>query len=232
MHHVTTAQPRVQEETEWMRKRGEGAGVTLPLFQGKTPVASTSGASPSTLVASLPVRLPPSVPHFARRPKRPRDSLPPPDPHNVRRVSSLSPWSKLKPGDLVTLKRNMKVKTKPDLKTSTQTSSEKTTTKASREMQKGSSRPSAAAPPEPPPSSGAPSKDPTTSREKKVVFEKKLKKTKLAVEDVENFARNKQLFMLSSSSLTAWLKMRGLPVSARLTKDELMLKVMSCLAES
>ena len=41
-----------------------------------------------------------------------------------------------------------------------------------------------------------------------------------------------QLSQLSSATLLSWLKGRGVVVSAKHRKEELMLKVMGCLAEA
>ncbi|XP_029955906.1 uncharacterized protein C18orf63 homolog [Salarias fasciatus] len=218
--HVNVALLRAEKER---RRVGGEERVTLPPFGRTTPTTSTSPAAPP-FPTSLPLRPPPIVPRFNRQPKRPRPS----DPPNVRHLSSLSP--KIRPGAVISPKLEVRAKTKPILKTSGKTSSEKTRAESSRDTQEDAAswRPPAA-PSEP---QNSTDKDPTASREKKVAFKIKAKKSKPAVEDVEQMARNNQLSRLSSSSLSAWLKLRGVPVSAKLKKDELMLKVMSCLAEA
>ncbi|CAL1596650.1 unnamed protein product [Knipowitschia caucasica] len=50
--------------------------------------------------------------------------------------------------------------------------------------------------------------------------------------DVEQMARSNQLSCVRSVVLLQWLSSRGMKVQTKLPKDQLMLKVMSCLAES
>ncbi|XP_053198068.1 uncharacterized protein C18orf63-like [Scomber japonicus] len=67
-----------------------------------------------------------------------------------------------------------------------------------------------------------------------IVFESKPKKSKPAIQDVdvEKMARSNQLSRLNSVTLLSWLRGRGILVGAKHKKEELMLKVMGCLAEA
>ncbi|KAK7118024.1 hypothetical protein R3I94_021762 [Phoxinus phoxinus] len=65
-------------------------------------------------------------------------------------------------------------------------------------------------------------------------FESKPKKPKQSVQDVcvEVYATNNQLSKVKVVTLQAWLKSRGISVSAKDKKDVLMSKVMQCLSET
>ncbi|KAK2869749.1 hypothetical protein Q8A67_024141 [Cirrhinus molitorella] len=62
-------------------------------------------------------------------------------------------------------------------------------------------------------------------------FETKPKRLKLNVQDVEVYATSNQLSKLSSVTLQAWLKSRGINVRSKDKKEELVSKVMKCLSE-
>ncbi|KAK0134767.1 hypothetical protein N1851_029607 [Merluccius polli] len=65
-------------------------------------------------------------------------------------------------------------------------------------------------------------------------FESKPKKARLTIQevDVESMAKNNQLSKVNSATLLAWLRGRGVVARVKDKKEELMLRVMSCLAEA
>ncbi|XP_068199987.1 uncharacterized protein C18orf63 homolog isoform X2 [Antennarius striatus] len=69
---------------------------------------------------------------------------------------------------------------------------------------------------------------------KEVQFQPGLKKRRWAVKDVyvEQMARTNQLSQVNVATLTTWLTGRGVRLGPAHKKEELMLKVMSCLAEA
>ncbi|XP_042366786.1 putative protein TPRXL [Plectropomus leopardus] len=214
--HVNVALLRHQKQLiGGVEERGR---VALPTF-GKTSLAAASASSSSCVsflsAASLPVPPARIVPRFSRRPKpavspAPQTAGTP----KVKHVPTLSPASK--PAIILTAKPEPKLK-----------SSLKTNGKFSRDSA-GPVQPAAAAAEPPPPSSEA------SNSTKRVMFESKPKKSRSAIRDVdvEQMARSYQLSKLNSATLLAWLKGRGVRLSAKHRKEELMLKVMSCLAES
>ncbi|CAL8294867.1 unnamed protein product [Lota lota] len=65
-------------------------------------------------------------------------------------------------------------------------------------------------------------------------FESKPKRPRQNIQevDVESMARNNQLSKVNSATLLAWLRGRGVAVRVKDKKEELMLRVMGCLAEA
>ncbi|XP_071340448.1 uncharacterized protein C18orf63 homolog isoform X4 [Trachinotus anak] len=225
--HVNVALLRVQKQREHLSGGGqERRRVTLPCFRKNRP--ATAPLPLSFSFASLPTPPPPTVPHFKRRPKPPSSTTHQPSPPpNVKHIPSLSPALKAKPGF------NLASKPKSSPKTSVKFSSESSTA--------ADSRPSAAvteSPPPPPPltSSDISNKDScsSSSSRRRVVFDLKPKKSRAVTQDVEveKMARSNQLSRLNSATLLSWLRGRGVLISAKHKKEELMLKVMGCLAEA
>ncbi|XP_044032109.1 mucin-5AC isoform X3 [Siniperca chuatsi] len=230
--HVNVALLRVQKQREQLGGAGEERRrVTLPAFKKKTPATASSSYSLSSVsslsAASLPIPPLPTIPRFNRRPRSHSGTTPQPTGHpKLKHLLSLSPASKSKPGLILTPKPE--VKPKSSLKTNVRTSCESNT--AANSSRK-------AAPPEPPrplTSSDVSYKDTSTSSRGGVAFETKPKKSRSAIQDVdvEKMARSNQLSKLNSATLLSWLRGRGALVSAKHKKQELMLKVMACLAEA
>lgn len=63
-------------------------------------------------------------------------------------------------------------------------------------------------------------------------FESKPKRLKQSVQDVYEYAKNKQLSKVNSVTLQAWLKSQGVSMHSRIKKEELVSKVMKCLSET
>ncbi|XP_059380246.1 uncharacterized protein C18orf63-like [Carassius carassius] len=63
-------------------------------------------------------------------------------------------------------------------------------------------------------------------------FESKPKRLKQSGQDVEVYATSNQLSKISSATLQAWLKSRGISVRSKDKKEELVSKVMKCLSET
>ncbi|KAI7792568.1 hypothetical protein IRJ41_018949 [Triplophysa rosa] len=63
-------------------------------------------------------------------------------------------------------------------------------------------------------------------------FESKPKRLKQSVQDVDMYAKNKQLTKVNSVTLQAWLKSRGVSMHSKVKKEELVSKVMKCLSET
>ncbi|XP_029384642.1 uncharacterized protein C18orf63 homolog isoform X2 [Echeneis naucrates] len=215
--HVNVALLRVQKQREQQSAGGEERRrMTLPSFGKNRPTAY-----PAPSFHSFPIPPPPVVPCFKRHPK-PLSSTPPqPSAHaKVKHISSLSPASKVKPGLILTPKSKSHLKTmvKFSLDTKAADSSPKT------------AKPPPAGAAEPPQS--LPSTDGSSSK-KRVRFESKAKNSRAVIRDVdvEEMARNNQLSRLNSATLLSWLRGRGVLVSAKHKKEELMLKVMGFLAE-
>ncbi|XP_041670334.1 uncharacterized protein LOC121527441 [Cheilinus undulatus] len=147
--------------------------------------------------------------------------------------SESSTASKSKPRVIFSLNPEIQSKVKSSNNTDKTVSLEsKTATVSSEKMQEETTKKRSDATKKPPGqlTSAEPSKSSTTE----VMFESVPKKSKSAVRvlDVEKMARNNQLSKLSSATLLAWLKGRGVSVGAKHRKEELMLKVMGCLAEA
>ncbi|KAM9337120.1 uncharacterized protein C18orf63 homolog [Symphorus nematophorus] len=219
--HVNVALLRLQKQTEQLIGGGGGEEkwrVTLPTIMRKTSATSSSSSSSSSSAASLLIPPPRTVPCFNRRPK-PQPTAPP----KLKHVSGLGPASESKPG--------LRFKSKSSPKSSMKINSENKAAAAP------SGEPSAAGPEPPQPpltSSDVSNKHSSTASRQGVVFESKPKKSRSAVRDVdvEKMARSHQLSRLSSVTLLSWLRGRGALVGAKHKKEELMLKVMSCLAEA
>ncbi|KAM4534267.1 uncharacterized protein C18orf63 homolog [Odontesthes bonariensis] len=203
--HINVALLKLQKQKEQLGGGGrQPARVTLPAFVRKTPAPA----------ASLP-RLPPIVPRFSRRPK-PQPALP-----NVTHISSLSPASKRKPGIILAPRPEIQPRSKSCLKSDRKHTSEgqTVTNSSSNAEEKDRKHPAAAE---------------STGSTKRVVFKLKSKKSTDTQQDVEveEMARSNQLSKLSSAALLLWLKQRGVVVGAKHRKEELMMKVMSSLAEA
>uniref|UniRef100_A0A8D3D5H1 Si:ch211-152c8.2 n=1 Tax=Scophthalmus maximus TaxID=52904 RepID=A0A8D3D5H1_SCOMX len=232
--HVNVALLRVQrtEEEEGRRR------LTLPPSRKNRPTSSPlplPDSSSSSSLASLPIPPPPIIPRFNCR-RGPHSGATPTRPARpkIRRMSSLSPASKSGPGLLLLLAPNTEMKhgrAKSGSKTHVKlgTVSESVTDSGRKLQEKATEQPSAALPetPPPPPPPTSCDKDTTsTSGGAGVVFECKPKKSRVAVRDVdvEKMARSNQLFRVNSATLLVWLRGRGVSVSGKHKKDELMLK--------
>ncbi|XP_037613582.1 uncharacterized protein C18orf63 isoform X2 [Sebastes umbrosus] len=240
-HHINVALLRLQKHREQLIRREEERGrVTLPAFRRKTPTTSSSSSVSSLSAASFPNPPPLIVPRFIRRPKPHGGTAPQPAGHpRLKHIPSLSPASKSKPGLILAPKPEIKPKPKSSLKTNEKSSSESNAAANSscKVKERATKHPSAAPPqPPPPPSSDISNKDTSSSSSssRRIVFESKPKKHRSAIRDVdvEQVARSNQLSKLKSATLLAWLRGRGVLVSAKHKKEELMLKVMGCLAEA
>ncbi|XP_027130228.1 uncharacterized protein si:ch211-152c8.2 [Larimichthys crocea] len=229
--HVNVALLRVQKLKEQLSGGGGGGEererVTLPVFR-KTPTTA-----PVSSLSALTIPPPPIIPRFSHHSAAPQPGHP-----RVKHLSSLSPAAKsrlrLNPAPQI----QIKFKSRPSSKNKVTFSMDcKPAAESSCDQQDQAARPPSAAPPEPPrphTSSDVSSKDTSSSSRKGVVFESKPKKSRSAVRDVdvEQMARSNQLSQLNSATLLAWLRGRGALVSSKHRKEELMLKVMSCLAEA
>ncbi|XP_027861320.1 uncharacterized protein C18orf63 homolog isoform X2 [Xiphophorus couchianus] len=225
---LSVALLRVQKQQN--RGMEDKRRLTLPLPVGSRTTPSSSSASSSA--APLPPPL--IVPRFARRPKSRSAAVPQPSGQSrVTRISSLSPVFKAKAAIIIP------PRTKPS-RTSGTVRPERAADRwkaagpesiAPRSIMKTSREagPEGSTEPEPTP----PHRETASSR-KTVGFDLKEKhnKSKVSVEDVEKMARSNQWSSLSGRSLLLWLRNRGIPVSSKLRKEELMMKVMSCLAEA
>ncbi|XP_076617782.1 uncharacterized protein C18orf63 homolog [Chaetodon auriga] len=216
--HLSVALLRLHKQKEQLSGGGEERGrVTIPAVRKKTPAAVSSSSASSVSAAALP---PPTIPSFNRGPKPRRSAAPQPAAHpKVKHVGSLSPAPESKAGLILAPK--LEIKFKSNLKTSMDAIS---AADASDEVQERTTKQPSAGPQTSSDSSG---KDTSTSS-------RRPKKSRSAVRDVdvEKMARSSQLSRLNSGTLSAWLTGRGVLVSAKHTKEELMLKVMSCLAEA
>ncbi|XP_074478091.1 uncharacterized protein C18orf63 homolog isoform X2 [Sebastes fasciatus] len=240
--HINVALLRLQKHREQLIRGEEERGrVTLPAFRRKTPTTSSSSSVSSLSAASFPNPPPLIIPRFIRRPKPHGGTAPQPAGHpRLKHIPSLSPASKSKPGLILAPKPEIKPKPKSSLKTNEKSSSESNAAANSscKVKERATKHPSAAPPePPPPPSSDISNKDTSSSSSsssRRVVFESKPKKHRSAIQDVdvEQVARSNQLSKLKSATLLAWLRGRGVLVSAKHKKEELMLKVMGCLAEA
>ncbi|XP_070709476.1 uncharacterized protein C18orf63 homolog [Pempheris klunzingeri] len=216
--HVNVAVLRLQRQRGQLSGGGEEQGrVTLPPFTTKTPTAaSSSSCVSSSSAARLSIRPLPIVPRFRRRPKPPSGAAPPPTGHpKLKRIPSLSPPAQGKPGLIPPPK--LQVRFRADATLGSEVGGE------------AAEQPSAE-----PPRPLASSDDHTNSSRQGVLFKSKPKKSRSVVRDVdvEKMARSNQLSKLNSATLSAWLRGRGALVGAKHKKEELMLKVMGCLAEA
>ncbi|XP_028425811.1 uncharacterized protein C18orf63 homolog [Perca flavescens] len=228
--HINIAQLRAQKQREQLSERGQERGrMTLPAFMMKTTTTTT--ASPFSSSGSVLSAASLTVPRFKRRPKPPASADP-----KINRVSSLSPAPNSKPRVIFTPEPAIKIEQTPE-PIAAQTSAKLIAAAAA--ANSGEVQPSAAPrdPPTPLKSPQISNKDKDSSKsssKKGVVFESKPKKSESAVRDVdvEQMARSNQLPKVNSGTLLAWLRIRGVHVSAKHRKEELMLKVMACLAEA
>ncbi|XP_042255519.1 uncharacterized protein C18orf63 isoform X4 [Thunnus maccoyii] len=207
--HVNVALLRLQKQKQQL-SRGGGGRVTLPAIGKNTPTSSTVSS-----LSSLPIPPPPTVPRFNRHLKPHSGAAPQPSSSSnhpkLKHIASLSPSAKPKP--VLVLAPKPETKIKPKTKQNPDQTSSKAQDKAAKQPSDTSSRES---------SRGG------------VAFESKPKKSRAAIRDVdvEKMARSNQLSRLNSATLSSWLRGRGVLVSAKHKKEELMLKVMGCLAEA
>ncbi|XP_053268329.1 mucin-5AC isoform X2 [Pleuronectes platessa] len=233
--HINVALLGAQKQREQLGGGGEERRrLTLPAFRRNTPASAPPPSFPS-----LPIPPQPITPRFIWRPE-PTSSTAPPSSATprIRHLSSLSPGPRSRPG--LVLAPNIETKLKPKSSSGTHLKAGAENTPAaqnSRQQQEEAAQHPVAV--EAPPPLTTSDKDPDKkSRDKKsrarVRFESKPKKSRAAVQDVdvETLARSNQLSKVNSATLMFWLKGRGLSVSTRLRKEELMLRVMSCLAEA
>ncbi|XP_067341518.1 uncharacterized protein C18orf63-like isoform X2 [Channa argus] len=215
--HISVAELRLQKLQQQQRGNMVDRGkVIIPTFGKNEP--STAALASST--AYLPTPPPPIVPRF--KPKTQSSSTREPSAH-LKHIFSLSAALQSKPGLILPSKAEIKLKPKSVLKTRSDSNT-------------SSSKPPAASPeaPQPSLSSVVSKKHLSSSVRRRVVFESKVKKSRAMIQDldVERMARNSQLSKLKSATLLAWLKGRGIVVSTKCKKEELMLKVMACLPEA
>ncbi|RVE59095.1 hypothetical protein OJAV_G00200800 [Oryzias javanicus] len=208
--HVNVALLKAQKlKRQQSRGTEERGRVTLPTLARKTP--------PLTPSLPPPPRPPPTVPCFCRRPKsHSSPAAPPPSHPSVTHLSSLTPVSRVKPRII----RPPATETKPGA-----------IIKIQQEVISGGD-------PEPQENRQVPEgadgcfKHPSSSSIKGVTAKQKKNRAAFQHVEVEKMARSNQLSKLSSAALLQWLKQRGVPVSTKLRKEELIVKVMSCLTEA
>ncbi|XP_034428991.1 uncharacterized protein LOC117754272 [Hippoglossus hippoglossus] len=230
--HINVALLWAQKQTEQLGGGGEERRrLTLPAFRKNSPAS----APPSSSFPSLPVPPPIIIPRFNCRPKptsstAPQSSATP----RVRHLSSLSPGPKSRPGLVLAPNTETKHKSKSSSETHLKAGSENSPAAQNRrQLQEEATTPPSAA--EAPPSlTTSDMSDKDKNSRARVRCEAKPKKSRAAIRDVdvEKLARSNQLSKLNSATLLSWLKGRGVLASARLKKEELMLKVMGCLAEA
>ncbi|CAJ1081540.1 ras-associated and pleckstrin homology domains-containing protein 1-like [Xyrichtys novacula] len=213
--HVNVAVLRAQKQREQLiggEREKRRVSFSVVHKQTPTPTTPTSTTSSSSSVSAAPH--PPTVPHFDPRPKPQSSSFP--GHQKLKQLFSFSPASKSKPAPAPS--PGPEIQSEPE-------SSYKTSMRASfgGNLQEEATKAA---------------EDPAENCEGHTDgagFESTMKKKSKSVRrvaDVEKMARSGQLSKLSSASLLTWLKARGATVSAKHKKEELMLKVMSCLAES
>nr|XP_024659447.1 uncharacterized protein C18orf63 homolog isoform X3 [Maylandia zebra] len=208
-HRVTISLLRPQNQKQLGGAVEGSARVTVPSYRKEIPATAPRLSS---LSAAPPPVLPlPIIPHFSRS-----TAAAHPPPANIKRVSSLSPVTKFKPRIIIPPKPEIKTGSKTTLKVSSESDA---VTGCRDETQTSSET----------------SNNETSKRStKRVSFDLKTKKSRAAVGDVdvENMVKTNQLSKLNSATLLLWLKARGVNVNAKHRKEELMMKVMSCLAEA
>ncbi|XP_035980987.1 uncharacterized protein C18orf63 isoform X2 [Fundulus heteroclitus] len=216
--------------------------IALPVPVGsKSTVTAASLASLSASSLPLP---PPRVPRFGNRPKNPSGAASRPSGQpRVNRISSLSPVSRRIPALIVPPKpRTKSSRTSERVGPEDASETQKTTAGSGRIRPKSIMKTNSTGGPEgntepemDPPPTASEGISASISKKKKVVFElkeEKPRKSKASVEDVQKLARSNQWSRLSCGTMLLWLKQRGVPVGAAARKEELMVKVMSCLAEA
>uniref|UniRef100_A0A3Q2UWU6 DUF4708 domain-containing protein n=1 Tax=Haplochromis burtoni TaxID=8153 RepID=A0A3Q2UWU6_HAPBU len=214
-HRVTISLLHPQNQKQLGGAVEGSARVTVPSFRKEIPATAPRLSS---LSAAPPPVLPlPIIPHFSRHPKlHSSTAAAHPPPAHIKRVSSLSPVTKFKPRIIIPPKPEIKTGSKTTLKVSSESDA---VTGCRDETQTSSET----------------SNNETSKRStKRVSFDLKTKKSRAAVGDVdvENMVKTNQLSKLNSATLLLWLKARGVNVNAKHRKEELMMKVMSCLAEA
>ncbi|MED6287789.1 hypothetical protein CHARACLAT_019809 [Characodon lateralis] len=238
-HRINVALLRAQNQEQLRGRREDKPRITLPVTVGSKTAVPAASSSFSAVSLPLPPRI---VPRFNHCPKNLSSSISQPSGRpKVTHISSLSPISRVKPVVIIPSKSKTRFSKAPEKvgperiaepwKTPDRTAGSesivpKSIIKTSREAETN----------RPPLTSGTIStKDTSISRKNKVVFElkeEKPQKPKASVQDVEKMARSNQWSKLSSTTLLLWLKQRGVQVAAKHSKEELMVKVMSCLAEA
>ncbi|MEQ2242993.1 hypothetical protein ILYODFUR_002511 [Ilyodon furcidens] len=238
-HRINVALLRAQKQEQLSGRREDKPRIALPVTVGLKTAVPAASSSFSAVSLPLPPRI---VPRFNHRPKNLSSSVSQPSGRpKVNHISSLSPISRVKPVIIIPSKsktrfsktsekvgpeRNAEPWKTPGRTAGSERIVPKSIMKTSREAETN----------RPPLTSGTIStKDTSISRKNKVVFElkeEKPQKPKASVQDVEKMARSNQLSKLSSTTLLLWLKQRGVQVAAKHRKEELMVKVMSCLAEA
>ncbi|KAM7369568.1 hypothetical protein PAMP_010885 [Pampus punctatissimus] len=200
--HVNIALLRLQKQKEQLSRGGEERGRVTLPAIGKNRPSSSTVPS----LSSLPIPPPPTIPCFNRQPSS-SSNYP-----NLQHITSLSPTSKPTSGLMLTPKPETKFKPKTN---------QSTAAKSSRKVQKEAAKHSSAVT-----SADASSRE---SGRERVVF-----KSRAAIRDVdvEKMARSNQLSRLNSAALLSWLKGRGVLVSAKHKKEELMLKVLDPLTQT
>ncbi|XP_062235160.1 uncharacterized protein LOC133932471 isoform X2 [Platichthys flesus] len=228
--HINVALLGAQKQREQLGGGGEERRrLTLPAVGRNTPASAPPPSFPSFQVPPQPI-----TPRFIWRPEPTCSTGPPPSaPPRIRHLSSLSPGPRSRPG--LVLAPNTETKHKPKSSSGTHLKAGAENTPAaqnSRPQQEDAAQQPAAA--EAPPPLTTSDKDRDKKSRARVRFESKPKKSRAAVQDVdvETLARSSQLSKVNSATLMSWLKGRGLSVTTRLRKEELMLRVMSCLAEA
>ncbi|XP_014869384.1 PREDICTED: uncharacterized protein C18orf63 homolog isoform X2 [Poecilia mexicana] len=213
---LSVALLRVQKQQSGGMEDKRRLTLPLPVGSQTTPSSSSSSAPPPPLI----------VPRFARRPKSRSAAVPQPSGQSrVTRISSLSPVFKARAAIIIPPSRTSGPVRPERVADCFKAARPKNIMKPSREA-----GPEGSTEPEPAP----PQRETAASSRKTVAFQLKEKpnKSRVSVEDVEKMARSHQWSVLSSRSLLLWLRNRGIPVSSKLRKEELMMKVMSCLAEA
>ncbi|KAF7649547.1 hypothetical protein LDENG_00139570 [Lucifuga dentata] len=216
--HVNVALLQAQKEKEKLvGGEEERQRVSLPTIGKKRPAAVPveSSSSLSTSSSSMwPQRahIPPpaSIPRFSHpRPHGGTESRP-----ILNHIPTLSAAPRPQPAPILSPHVHLKSKSKPQPDSSSEC---KTEGKAPKHQSAAPSQPS----------------DVSSIRQGDV-FVSKPKKSRSAIQDVdvEKMARSNQLSKVNSATLLAWLTGRGVAVRAKHKKDELMLKVMGCLAEA
>lgn len=228
-HHDNIALLRVQKQKKQLG--GGGAAperVTLPSFGKKIP--ATAPPLSSLTAAALPAAVlpPPIIPHFSRR-RTLHSSATATSAHpNIKHISSLSPVSNLKARIIIPANPEIKPKLQSMSKSISKVNNEgnAVTNSGDKMQEEDEKEPSA------PTSSDTSNEETSKPSKKRVGFDSRLKKSSATIRDVEKMARTNQWSQLNSQTLLLWLKARGVNVGAKHRKEELMMKVMSCLAEA
>ncbi|XP_076014448.1 uncharacterized protein C18orf63 homolog isoform X2 [Genypterus blacodes] len=223
--HVNIALLRAQKKKKLIGEEMEN--VSLLAIGRKKPADMPLSSSSSSVRPQWPhMPPPPTIPPFNRQP----------EPHNstqtclkLNHVPRFGPAQRPKPPLILNPKPEIDPRSERDPKASSRQNKASHSTGAV--QNKASMQQSIPAPEPPPPPPLAPPDIPSSRG--RDVFEFKPKTSRSAIQDVdvEKMARSNQLSKVNSATLLAWLKGRGVTVRAKHRKDELMLKVMGCLAE-